>query len=452
MALGAEFADLRMESSQGTSIVVMDGRTKNVVARTTEGCGLRAFMGGAWGFSVVNELSASSMRAAAESAVKMARVARERAKVKFEIEQAKPATAREVYPCSERPSDVPLEEKVKFALDLDRSMKEVDERITSRNSRYDDSECERLVANSFGAMVSTFETWTMVACSAWAKSGEVVQRGHESSGKVGGYELVREDQTADIGRAASSQAIRLLDSKPAPAGKFVCVFDSKMTGLLAHEAFGHACEADAVLAGASVLENKIGEQVADPSVTLVDDPCIEKTFGYFGYDWEGVKASKHVLIERGVLKNYLHNVETGSRMKSGSNGAARAETYSSPPIIRMSNTYIAGGDWSAAELLADTSSGLLIQGGQYGYVEPSKGQFMFKCDEAYEIRKGEIGQRYRDVSLSGVILEVLNQVTGVADDFQVVDPGYCGKSGQSARTTDGGPHIRVADVVVGGLV
>jgi len=223
-------------------------------------------------------------------------------------------------------------------------------------------------------------------------------------------------------------------------------------GLLAHEAFGHACEADAVLAGASVLEGRVGQKVACSDVTLADDPSIEASFGYFSHDWEGVKADKHVLIEDGVLKGYLHNLESSSRMGTESSGSSRAQTYGSPPIIRMSNTFIAPGDWKKDELMEDTKDGLLIQGSQYGYVEPSKGQFMFKCDEAYAIRHGEVGERYRDASLSGVILEVLNNVTGVADDFMVGDPGYCGKSGQSARTSDGGPHLRVADVVVGGLV
>jgi TldD protein len=117
----------------------------------------------------------------------------------------------------------------------------------------------------------------------------------------------------------------------------------------------------------------------------------------------------------------------------------------------MSNTYIAPGDWTKDELFEELPHGLLLKGGQYGYVEPAKGQFMFKCDEGYEVKRGEVGQLYRDVSLSGVILEVLNNVKAVADDFILTDPGYCGKGGQSARTTDGGPHVCITDVVVGGL-
>jgi TldD protein len=221
--------------------------------------------------------------------------------------------------------------------------------------------------------------------------------------------------------------------------------------VLAHEAFGHACEADAILAGASVLDDKVGKKVACDDVTLVDDPTVKNTFGYFAIDWEGVKARKHVLIENGVLKGFLHNLESSSRMGVEPNGASRAQVYNYPPIIRMSNTYIGPGDRSKEELISELKHGILFEGMQYGYVEPAKGQFMFKGSEAYEIKNGEVGQRYRDASLSGVILEVLTKVEALADDFELVDPGYCGKSAQSARTTDGGPHMRIGDLVVAGL-
>lgn len=451
MSLGAEFADLRMESVEGTNIVVMDGRTKILNALTEAGCGIRAFVGGAWGFATTNTLSTASVKAAAASAAKMANAAQTRAKVKFKIKSVRAVRMREEYACKERPPDVRTEEKLAHVLMQDRIMRELDPRISSTNARYDDLEAERVVANSFGTMSRTIERWVTSSCSAWASSEGVVQRGHASSGSVGGYELIRGPEAQGVGREAAQMALRLLDSKPPPAGKFTCILDNKMTGLMAHEAFGHACEADGILAGASVLEGKIGMKVAAEAVSLIDDPSIKNTFGYFSLDWEGVKARKHVLIEDGVLKGYMHNLETSSRMRLAPNGSARAQAYNSPPIIRMSNTYIGPGDWGKDELFEGLRHGLLIKGGQYGYVEPAKGQFMFKCDEAYEIRNGEVGQRFRDASLSGVILEVLRNVDALADDFVLGDPGYCGKGGQEARTTDGGPHLRVKNVVVGGL-
>lgn len=451
MRLGADFADLRMESAEGTNIVVMDGRTRMLNALTEAGCGIRAFVAGAWGFATTNVLSKSSAKAAASSAVKMAKAAQARSKVKFKIRPARALRIKEEYCCRERPSEVPTEDKLEYVLAQDKTMRSLDPRISSTNARYDDLEAEWVVANSFGTLSRTTERWVTSSCSAWASSEGVVQRGHAASGSVGGYELIGRPEAQAVGREAAEMALRLLDSKPPPAGKFTCILDNKMTGLMAHEAFGHACEADAILAGASVLEGRVGTRVAAEEVSLIDDPTIKDTFGYFSIDWEGVKASKHVLIENGVLKGFMHNLETSSRMGTAPNGSARAQAYNSPPIIRMSNTFIAPGDWAKEELFEGVRYGLLIKGGQYGYVEPAKGQFMFKCDEAYEIRNGEVGQRFRDASLSGVILDILRNVDALGDDFVLGDPGYCGKGGQDARTTDGGPHLRARNVVVGGL-
>jgi TldD protein len=451
LRLGAEFSDLRMESSIGTNIVVMDGKTKTLSSQSESGCGLRAFIGGAWGFASTNTITKGSLKAAAASAVKMAKVARAKAKVKFEIKHAKSIRKGEVYKCRIRPMDVRVEDKLSFILSQDKAMGNLDPRISSTNARYDDLEADRVVANSFGTLARITERWLVAACSAYARSEGIVQRGHFAVGNVGGYELMQKEGSVNMGVEAAAQALRLLDSKPVPAGKFTAVLDNKMTGLMAHEAFGHACEADAVLAGASVLEGKVGRKVANEGVSLIDDPTIKDTFGYFSIDWEGVKARKHVLIENGTLKGWMHNLESSSRMNEEPNGASRAQAFNNTPIIRMSNTYIEAGDWKKDELFDGIKHGMLIQGSQYGYVEPAKGQFMFKGDEAHEIRNGELGQRYRDASISGVILDVLHNVEGIGNDFMLGDPGYCGKSGQSARTTDGGPHLRIKNMVVGGL-
>lgn len=451
LKLGAEYVDIRLEKVAGTNIVVMDGRTKHMVSPQEAGCGIRAFKGGAWGFSVTNRLSRQEVRSAAGLAVRMAGVAQSKAKIVFEMVPQKAVRKNEAYPCKEPPVDVPVDEKVQFALSMDGSMRSADQRIVSTNTRYDDLQSVRVVANSFGTMLVTKEAWALAACSAWARSDGIVQRGYDAVGAVAGYELMRRDESQLIGHRAAAQALRLLDSSSAPAGMFTCILDNRMTGLLAHEAFGHACEADLVLSGSSVLEGKLGERVASEDVSMYDDPTVKGSFGYFSYDWEGTRARPHVLIDRGVLKEFLHSIESSSRMGVPANGAARAETYSDRPIIRMSNTYIGPGDWSKDEMIGELDHGLLIQGGQYGYVEPAKGQFMFKCEEAYEIVKGEIGHRYRDVSISGVILEVLRNVKAVADDVEIGDPGYCGKGNQSARTAGGGPHICVSKLVVGGL-
>lgn len=364
--MGAEFADLRIETSVGTNLIIMDGKTRTLNAELEAGCGIRVFAGGAWGFTATSVLTKTSLKSAVSSAVKMAKASKARAKVAFKIREVEPIRTSENYAFKEKPSDVTTEEKLAFAFGLDKSMRSADSRIHSTNTMYNDLEADRIIANSFGTLVKIKEKWVLSACSAFAKSGETTQRGHASFGSVGGYELMRRAEAERLGEDAASQAIRLLESKPVPAGKFTCILDNKMTGMLAHEAFGHACEADGVLAGASILEGRIGEKVAHEGISLIDDPTIEDTFGHFSIDWEGVRSKTHVLVENGVLTGFLHNLETSSRMSQQPNGSARAEAFNNPPLVRMSNTYIAAGDHSKDELFEDLKHGLLIQGNQYG--------------------------------------------------------------------------------------
>jgi TldD protein len=157
-----------------------------------------------------------------------------------------------------------------------------------------------------------------------------------------------------------------------------------------------------------------------------------------------------VLIDKGVLKGYLHSIETASRMGEKTNGAARAQDFASTPIVRMSNTYIVPGDCKPEEVFEGMKHGIYAVGSEYGYVIPANGQFTFKCEYAHIIENGEPKELIRDVALSGLILEALNNVEAIGQDL-AFEPGVCGKSGQSVPVSTGGPHVRVSNVVVGGM-
>jgi TldD protein len=284
----------------------------------------------------------------------------------------------------------------------------------------------------------------------YASEDGLRQRGFDVVGGTGGYEIVQSEAAHMLGKTAAEKAVKLLSAKPAPSGKFTVVLDPKLVGVFIHEALGHACEADKVLAGASVVEGKIGDSMGNSCVTVVDDPTIKGLFGSFTYDDEGIATRRRVLVQNGVLKEYLHSVETASRMNLEPNGAARAEGFMSTPIVRMSNTYLTAGKCKVNDVFEGIKHGIYACGSQYGYVLPANGQFTFKCEYGHLIENGEPKQLVRDVALSGLVLEALKNVEAVADDL-VFEPGTCGKSGQSAPITTGGPHTRVAKIVVGGM-
>ena len=323
---------------------------------------------------------------------------------------------------------------------------EIDKRISSTEIGYTDIVSQKIIANSEGTYVDETTVRSIARAMIFAKEGSIRQAGYKARGGSSGFELFSHD--ADIGKLAANQAVLLLDAVPAPSGKFDAIFDPSLSGVFVHEAFGHASEADAVITGTSVLGGKLGEKLGSDLVTIVDDPTLD-SYGFMAYDDEGVQTKRKVLMEKGIMRSYLMDIETGSRLGYRSNGSARSQRYDSPPIVRMSNTFFEPGDLKFDELL-EGFNGLYFVGWQYGYTTPSTGMLTFKSREAYLVEGGELKKHLRDAALSGMTLEMLHSIDGMAANLEF-DPGTCGKNGQMSPNTTGGTHMRVRDVVVGGM-
>ena len=258
------------------------------------------------------------------------------------------------------------------------------------------------------------------------------------------------EKAQNIGIEAAELVINLLSSVAAKGGSYDVVMDPILNGVMTHEAFGHAAEADNWPSHSTVLEDKVGKEVGPEYLSLTDDPTLEGQRGSFEYDWEGTKSKKRSLVKNGILTELLHNLETSSRLEMEPNGAARCQSFMHFPLPRMSNTFMEPGDWNVDELIQDTKTGILLCSFNYGYTQSAKGQFMFQASHGYIIENGEKGQMVRDVSLAGNILEILAKVDAIGNDFEL-DAGSCGKSGQAVPTMTGGPHARILDVPVGGM-
>ncbi len=450
LTFGAEFVDVRVQDTTGTAIRAVDGKTKQLINSHNKGAGIRAFSKGAWGFSSTNNLDKKSLKNATKLAVKMAKAAEKKVKTRFGLKLPKPVVASVEISAKKKLIDTSIDEKVEYVLVLDKSARERD-KVVNTNELYMDSTGALIVSNSNGTYVETNINYVFAVAYVFAQEEGVKQMGYEAAAGAGGFEIVETEHAQKLGEISADKAIRLLKAKSAPAGKFAAILDPRLAGIFIHEAFGHACEADAVLAGMSILEGKIGEKVGSEIVTVIDDPTLKGKFGYFLYDSEGILTRRKVLVENGIFRGFMHNLETSSRMGVEPNGSARAETYQHIPVVRMSNTYIAKGDYTFEEMIEDIDEGIYAKGSIYGYVDPAKGQFMFKPEETYMIERGELTFLLREAAISGLTLEVLKNTEAVGKDFMMMDPGFCGKSLQSARVDDGGPHIRVREVVFGGM-
>ena len=441
--LGAQFADIRLETSEGTLISVKDGKTK-ISSSNELGAGIRSFLKGAWGFAYTTQIDIKGLIECAKSAVKLSKALYKRAE-KFSIDV--PVFDDKVRTnVTFDPTSVPISDKLEYVLRQDKEAMEIDKRISSTEIGYTDIVSQKIIANSEGTYVDETTVRSIARAMIFAKEGSIRQAGYKARGGSSGFELFSHD--ADIGKLAANQAVLLLDAVPAPSGKFDAIFDPSLSGVFVHEAFGHASEADAVITGTSVLGGKLGEKLGSDLVTIVDDPTLD-SYGFMAYDDEGVQTKRKVLMEKGIMRSYLMDIETGSRLGYRSNGSARSQRYDSPPIVRMSNTFFEPGDLKFDELL-EGFNGLYFVGWQYGYTTPSTGMLTFKSREAYLVEGGELKKHLRDAALSGMTLEMLHSIDGMAANLEF-DPGTCGKNGQMSPNTTGGTHMRVRDVVVGGM-
>ena len=446
---GVSFADIRIENSTTTIIELNDGITRQSMASRMKGAGIRAFIDGAWAFAQTTNLTPEGMRTTGESVAKLALATREKVAEKFTIDG--PTYVAKANLKVKKPfEDVSIEEKMNFVQMIDDQARDFDERIVSTRTIYGELTSEIHIANSLGTSVTLHNAIPRIISVPTAKEGNNRQRFQKSLSLRSGFEQMETEDAQNIGARAAKFAIELLSSKVAEGGIYDVVLDPALNGVVTHEAFGHATEADNWPAHATVLEDMIGEEVGPNYLSISDDPTLEGMRGSTEYDWEGTKTKKRLLVKDGVLTDLLHSLETSSRLEMEPNGAARAQSFMHIPQPRMSNTFMEPGDWGVDEIIEDTKHGILLCSYNYGYTQSAKGQFMFQASHGYMIENGEKGQMVREVSLAGNILEVLAKVDAIGNDFEL-EGGTCGKDGQNVPTMTGGPHARIRQVPVGGV-
>ncbi|MFO7836011.1 MAG: TldD/PmbA family protein [Candidatus Thorarchaeota archaeon] len=449
LEVGADFADVRVEDSHLTTIEISNGVTKKSATSRNRGAGIRAFKNGAWAFGQENRMTANTMRERGKSVAELALAIEERASEKFELD-GPTYQDRCIMKVTKDIRETPIAEKVDLARRIDKQAHDYDERIVNSRAVYGDFNCVLHVANSFGTSVTFGNSLPRVISSVTAKENGDRRTAFKSYGGRGGFEELENEYPQTIGTKTAELAVEMLRSTAVQGGVYDVILDPILNGVMIHEAFGHACEADNWPAHTTVLEGKLGDRVGPENLNIVDDPTLPGMRGSFDYDWEGTKATRRSLVKDGFLTELLHSLETASRLDKTPNGAARAQSFMYSPMPRMSNTFMESGDWNVDEMVEDTDTGLLLCSFNYGYTSPAKGQFMFQASHGFEITNGEIGDMVRDVSIAGQILDILPKIDAIGDDFRM-DSGTCGKSGQKVPDMSGGPHARIRKVPVGGM-
>ncbi len=442
---GGDFAEVFAEDRHTSSARLDDGKVEEMVSGRDRGAGIRVVRGDTTGFAHTADLSETGLRSAAEAAAAAARGG-----------NGNPAGVALSRVDTDRPHDVAVlpetvakGRKVELLARADAAARAEGSAITSVTASYADSRRRILVANSDGLLAGDDQVRTRFMVQAVATGDTGMQTGFEAPGRTIGFEMFDEFKPEDIGREAARRATTLLDAVPAPSGRMPVVLKRGAGGVLFHEACGHGLEADLVKKDASVFAGRVGTQVASPLVTLVDDGTYAREWGTYAIDDEGMPARRNVLIDNGVLTDYMWDLVRARKENRGSSGNGRRETYQHLPMVRMTNTFLLPGESDPAELVRDVDYGIYCVQLGGGQVNTATGDFVFGVTEAYLIEKGQITAPIRAAQLIGNGPEVLQMVDAVANDFDTW-AGTCGKSGQGVPVSSGQPTMRIREMTVGG--
>lgn len=454
-AYWGDYAEIFAERRTDTLVGLDDGRLEQVSAGEEAGLGVRVFSGRTSAYVYTTDFS----REAIVEALRLARAATQQ-RAAADAGQTlvaaldRHAPARVLATYQQMPDGVPLATKVAVVRNADRVARGLGAEIRQVTATYADTIQDVTIVNSLEEVAQDRRVRTVFRVNVVAQQDDIIQTAFEATGGLAGFEQVAGDVSERLARIAADRALRMLRARPAPAGTMPIVCAAEAGGVLVHEAMGHGMEADFNLPSQpmSVFAGKIGQMVASPKVTIVDDATIPGLYGSMNFDDEGVPAQRRVLIENGILRNYMHDRTTAREMGVPPNGCGRRQTFRHTPMPRMSNTLMLAGEDEPAAIIRSVSRGLLVKQMGGGQVNIVSGEFVFKVQEAFLIENGQVTEPVRGATLIGngpAILKIIDMVGSDAGETRI---GTCGKYDQGAPVGHGIPTLRIPEIVVGGIV
>ena len=447
LSTGGDFAEIFLEDRRNNLISLRENKVETVNSGRLHGAGIRVFVGLNAVYTYTNNTDREGLLLCARQAASAVREARSGRLNPKALQRTDISNAHSI---ALLPSAVETTKKIDVLRMANSAARAAGSEIAQVSCSYRDSEQDVLICNSNGLFVQDRRVYTRMVCMAVASNGTENQNGYKAPGAMMGYEMFEKRvDPAEVGRAAGQMALTMLHAPVCPAGVMPVVIDNGFGGVIFHEACGHSLEATSVAFGMSEFCGKMGQQIAAPCVTAIDDGTLPNEWGSENIDDEGNPTTKLVLIENGILKNYIVDTLNGKRMGAPATGSARRESYAYAPTSRMRNTYIAPGADDEAEIIATMGDGLYAKCMGGGSVNPATGEFNFAVDEGYLVKGGKIAHPVRGASLIGKGAEILMKIDRVGKDMQMA-AGMCGSISGSVPTNVGQPMIRVTSITVGG--
>ncbi|MEE9554335.1 MAG: TldD/PmbA family protein [candidate division Zixibacteria bacterium] len=460
-----DYADIRFVETKTESITVKNNRLEELARNDNRGIGIRILHNGCWGFAACSELTKSSLKKTAEKALRIARASAVTNKEMVRLAPVEIFRTSYVSPCRVDPFAVPLDEKIDMLIAVNRVLTK-NPKIKMAEAGLDFFHTEKLFCSTEGAIIeqTIIESGGGYDVTAVDK-GEVQRRSYPNSHRgdyaCAGYEFVDEMKFMENAERVADEALALLEAPPCPSGKFDIIITGSQLALQVHESCGHPVELDRVLgteislAGGSFLTtDKLGKyRYGSPIVNIVADSTIPGALGSFGYDDEGVAASRTDIIKEGIFAGYLSSRETTSTINIPPTGVMRADGWNRIPLIRMTNINLEPGNWEYDDLLADTEDGIILDSNKSWSIDDKRLNFQFGVEAAWRVKKGRITTMYKNPVYSGITPEFWNSCDAICnrDHWRIWGLPSCGKGEpmQTAHVAHGTAPARFRKVEVG---
>lgn len=443
---GGDYAEIYYENTSAYSLVFENGKVDKSNNSYLHGVGLRLLKENRQIYGYTNNLTKKGLLALADKLSKSFTGDRQ-----LSVSELRKANYKDTNKVSTSYNDVPIDKKielVKEGLDVIKSYNDI--RIVRHIGIFSNTRNEVSVFNSKGVMFTRVQEYARLMYQVMVANDTSFEDAFNALSYQGDISLFKKEDIRKIAKETVETALQNLEAKECPSGVMDVIVGNGWGGVLFHEACGHPLEASSVARGLSCFKSDmIGEEIASPIVSAVDDSTISGAWGSIGIDDEGNKGEKRQLIKDGKLVGFMIDDFNGRRMNKGGNGACRRQSYRHIPTSRMSNTYIEAGKSTKEEIIAATKLGLYTVGFKGGSVNPSTGEFNFGCSEAYIVRDGKICEPVKGATLIGKGHEILKQIDMVGNDLDM-GQGMCGASSGQIRVNVGQPTIRLRNVTVGG--
>ena len=447
MGHSIDYADLYFQLSRHESWMLEDGIVREGHHGIEQGVGVRAVSGEKTGFAYSDEIVLPALTEAADAARAIARSGRQGA-----VQAWQQHAGQRLYLPVDPLSSLDADQKITLLRELDAEARRQDPRVKQVVVSLAGTHEVILVAASDGTLAADVRPLVRMNVSVIAEQGDRREQGSAGGGGRIDYSYFQQqDHALEYAREAVRQALLNLEAVPAPAGPMPVVLGPGWPGVLLHEAVGHGLEGDFNRKGSSAFSGRMGEQVASPLCTIVDDGTLPDRRGSLNMDDEGTSTQQTVLIENGILKGYMQDKLNASLMGQVSTGNGRRESYAHLPMPRMTNTYMMAGEHDPQEIIASVDKGLYAVNFGGGQVDITSGKFVFSTSEAYLIEKGKVTRPVKGATLIGNGPEVMTRVSMVGNDLALDrGVGVCGKEGQSVPVGVGQPTLKIDNITVGG--